>query len=309
MTPSLLRGILLMLGSTVFFALMNALVKYLASLGYSSMENIFFRALLMVFTMWACFLCIPPLNKCYPSLNLKIPKITSRKRGGFAKILTRSFFGAIAMSLAFYNFATIPLGVATTFLQSMPIFMVIFTLFTKNKPNFFIIAATLIGFMGVVLIANPQTSNIPLINILAGIIGAMSAALSFMTIQALRQYYESGAVVLWYGVAMSFVGAFGMLLPIEKMGGFTLPDTLGWTLFILTGLSGTIGQWLMTKSYMYAPVGIVAPITYMRIVWSVFLGMCLGDSFPNGFTLTGMGLIIFSGLLIALPILVKEIKN
>ncbi len=303
------KGIGLMLISTIFFALMNALVKYLSALGYSSMENIFFRAFFMVLFLWWLFSAAPTINRFFPYLKIQKPKIRSKKRGGFIKILIRSFFGAVSMSLAFYNFATIPLGVATAFLQSMPIFMVIFTFFTREKPSTFVIIATFIGFVGVLLIANPQISNISPINAFAGIIGAISACFAFMTLRSLKEYYESGAVVLWYGICMSIAGALGMLIPIEKMGGFVMPNVYAICIFLLCGLMGAAGQWCMTSSYMFAPAGIVAPISYMRIVWSLFLGFMLGDLFPSWITLAGIGLIIASGILIALPVFIKEYRK
>ncbi|WP_181566385.1 DMT family transporter [Helicobacter monodelphidis] len=311
MFSELAKGIFLMFASTFFFALMNAIVKYLTSLGYSSMENIFFRAFFMVLAMWLLFCSIPAVNRL-GNFNFKRPNLYSKKKGGVRKILLRSFFGAISMSLAFYNFATIPLGISTAFLQSMPIFMVIFTFFTKERPNLFSIFATLIGFTGVLLVANPNTSQIPIINAVAGIVGAMSAAFAFMTLRSLKEYYQSGAVVLWYGISMSVVGILGMLLPIEKMGGFIMPNFFDLLLFVMAGVIGTIGQWLMTKSYMFAPASVIAPISYMRIVWSLFLGFYLGDAFPNLLTLSGISLIIFSGILIALPSCISEwrrIKN
>lgn len=40
-------------------------------------------------------------------------------------MLMRGIFGGVAVSIAYYNFATIPLGIATAFLQSTPIFVVL----------------------------------------------------------------------------------------------------------------------------------------------------------------------------------------
>ena len=62
---------------------------------------------------------------------------------------------------------------------------------------------------------------------------------------------------------------------------------------------GAIGQWFMTKSYMFAPPGIVSPIGYMRIVWSIFFGVMLGDAFPNLLPSLGIALILFSGMLVS----------
>ncbi len=304
---SLSAGIALMLIATIFFAMMNALVKYLAELGYSSMENVFFRAFFMVVTLYCILGLFPILKPIMP--RLKKPVFKPKKQGGFSAMLMRSLFGAVAVGIAYYNVATIPLGIAVAFLQSSPIFVVFLSFFTRNKPGLFVSLATLIGFLGVLFIANPQTSNIPLINAILGIIGAISAAIAFLTIPSLKSFYTPEAVSLWYGFGMCVVGVVGMMIPVEKMGGFSFPDTTAWILFALSGITGAIGQYCMTKSYMFAPPGIVAPIAYMRIVWSLLFGIALGDALPDFFPSLGIFLIIVSGVLVALPVFIREYKK
>lgn len=291
-------GILLMLLSTIFFAVMNAIIKYLTLMGYSSMENVFFRAFFMVVAMWSLVAFAPVIRAISP--RYKTPQIRAKKKGGFHHILMRGALGGVAVSACYYNFATIPLGLATAFLQSTPIFVVFISLFTRNKPTAFVIFASVVGFVGVLFVANPSASNIPPLNALIGIVGALCAAFAFLTIPKLRAFYTSQAVVVWYGITMCAVGALGMMTSIDKMGGFILPSALAWVLFVLCGITGALGQWLMTKSYMFAPADIVAPVAYMRIVWSVLFGVLLGDSLPNVMPSVGIVLILLSGVLIAL---------
>lgn len=303
---SLTLGIILMLISTIFFALMNALVKYLSNLGYSSMENVFFRAFFMVLSLYALAGFYPVLKPFFK--NLKRLEFKPKAKGGLKPMLMRSLLGAVAVGIGYYNFATIPLGIATAFLQASPIFVVFLSFFTRSKPSLFVSLATIIGFVGVLLIANPSTSSIPLINAILGIFGSICAALAFLTIPSLKQFYTAESVSLYYGLSMCVVGIAGVFVPVEKMGGFILPDSFALTLFVLTGITGAAGQYLMTKSYMYAKPGIVAPIAYMRIVWSVFLGMALGDSL-NLLPSIGIALIVLSGVLIALPVFWREYRS
>lgn len=130
-----------------------------------------------------------------------------------------------------------------------------------------------------------------------------------MTIHKLKAFYTSEAVVLWYGITMCAVGGAGMLVDIDKMGGFTAPSAFAWVLFVLTGVIGTIGQWLMTKSYMFAAPDIVSPIAYMRIVWSLLLGVALGDAFPNLMPSIGIALILLSGALVAFSVYRRKMRE
>ena len=296
----ILRGMVYMLAATIFLALMNAIIKYVSNLGYPSMENIFFRAFFMMLSMLCVSFAAPFCNRVFKT-QLKRPVFASKKPGGFRMIALRSFLGAVAMSMAYYNFATISLGIATAFLQSAPLFVVFFGLFTRNRPRGFVVFASVVGFAGVLCIANPDSGEITSLNAIAGIIGAVCSAFAFFTLNALKSYYSSGAIVLWYGTMMSILGGLGMLLPVPNMGGFVLPSLEILCLFVAAGIIGTIGQWFMTQSYLLAPAPIVSPIGYMRIVWGLFLGVWLGDVLPSATSSVGIALIILSGFLIALP--------
>lgn len=122
MRQSAMSGILFMFAASLTFSLMNACVKLLDSM--SSMELIFFRH---VFTaicigIWWCF---------YPPFK---PDSKPRKKGGYFRLLMRSLTGGLAMLAMFYNIATISLGTASAFAQTMPIYIVLFTLlFTKRS--------------------------------------------------------------------------------------------------------------------------------------------------------------------------------
>lgn len=286
------RGMFFMFLSTISFAVMNSVVKILNSNGFSSMEAVFARSLSMLIVILFVFLA-----------NRKSFK--SKKEGGFKKILIRSFFGAFSMSLLFYNFATIPLGIAVAFTQMVPIYATIFALFTKSKPSVFVTFSALIGFIGVLFISKSNV-EIPLINIIVGIVGGISATFAFITINSLREYYSSNVVVLYYAIFLSFIGLFGMFVPLEGVGGFKIPDIYDYVLIILIGILSTMSQSFMTKAYMFAKAYMVSPIGYLRIVWSVMLGIVLGDAMPDFEGGFGIILIIISGLFVSLPVILKD---
>lgn len=67
--PLIAKGIALMLLSTIFFAIMNAIVKYLNLMGYSSMENVFFRAFFMVLSVWSLVAFVPVMSHFSPKFK------------------------------------------------------------------------------------------------------------------------------------------------------------------------------------------------------------------------------------------------
>jgi drug/metabolite transporter (DMT)-like permease len=65
------------------------------------------------------------------------------------------------------------------------------------------------------------------------------------------------------------------------------------------GITATLSQLFMTKAYSLAKSGIVGTIGYSNVIFSIFLGMMLGDAFPTITVLIGIGLIILSGYLVS----------
>ncbi len=293
------NGIVFMVTSSFGFALMMAFAKMLSN-HLPSMEIVFFRSFVMVLIVLVFY--------GYNYSQHKFPK--KKKKGGWGKLTIRVFMGGLAMMSIFYNIATIPLGTATAFAQSVPIYAVIMgVLFLKERVSIATVLATLLGFVGILLISNPDFNGISWINVLVGIFSGVSMAVAFVTLRTLKPYFDNVFLILAFGVGNAFLGICGMFLPFDGIGGFTVPNLWEWFLIVCMGASGTLGQHFLNKAYINAPVGIVAPIDYSRIVFSIFLGFMLGDTLPNLLTSVGITLIILSGLLIAMPALLSDLRK
>jgi drug/metabolite transporter (DMT)-like permease len=55
----------------------------------------------------------------------------------------------------------------------------------------------------------------------------------------------------------------------------------------------------MTKAYSLAKGGIVGTISYTTIIFSILIGMALGDLFPSTTLFIGIGFIVISGILVS----------
>ncbi len=289
-------GIIMMLAASLTFSLMNVCVKLLDSL--SSMELIFFRH---VFTA----ICIGIWWIFYPPYKAK-----ARKKGGWLRLLMRSLTGGLAMLAMFYNIATISLGTASAFAQTMPIYIVLFTLiFTKEHIRLPIIFATILGFIGVICICDIYTTSLGLDNIIAGIINGIMMALAYMSLKDLKAYFTESSIIMGFAITMVVVGGIFMFIDIPHLSGFVIPNTQEWVGIIILGILGTLGQILLTRAFMLAPAGLISPLDYMRIVWGVIFGIMLGDALPNTMTFVGIMLIIVSGILIAMPVFLQDYKK
>ncbi|MWV62093.1 EamA family transporter [Helicobacter saguini] len=296
-------GVMFMLLSAFCFALMNAFAKALSDDGIPPMESVFFRSLIMVIIVGSMYLYNFSTHK-----NRKYKK--TYKPGGWFSLFLRVVMGGLSFLAVFYNISTIPLGTAAAFAQTMPIYAVILgAIFLKEKLTLPIIFATIIGFVGILLISNPRLNGISLVNVAVGIFSGLSLAIAFVSLRGLGEHFSNMFIIFAFGVGNSILGFCGMFLPISGVGGFVVPAVREWWMIVLMGGFGTLGQVFLNRAYMAAPVGIVAPIDYTRILFSLLFGILLGDALPNLMTFSGIILIIFSGILIALPSLLKDLRK
>ncbi|WP_307983747.1 DMT family transporter [uncultured Helicobacter sp.] len=288
-------GIFAMIVSSLCFSLMNMCVKFLHDL--SPMEIIFFRSIVMVGFL-ACFWIYKPPNQ------------KAKKKGGLPKLLFRAITGGLSMIALFYNISSIPLGTASAFAQTMPLYAVMFSvIFLKERVRFSTILASIIGFVGVLCICDPSSKSLGADNIIAGIIGGAMMALAFISLRGLKEYYDESVIIMVFGLSMSMIAGVGMFIEIPNLSGFSFPSAKDWVGIFMLGVFGTLGQIFVTRSYMLAPAGIVSPIDYSRILWGVVFGVMMGDALPNLITTSGILLIIISGTMIALPVFLRDYKQ
>ena len=284
------KGVKYMLIASFTFAIMGAFAK-LASEYMSSLEVVFFRniagVLLIGFAVWKR----PLVNK-----------------GGKPFLLFfRGFMGFTALLAFFYNIAHIPLGDAMTFSKTSPIFTAIFAwMFLHEKLTIKAWGAIGIGFVGILLITQPTGMGFSKYDML-GIFSGIGAALAYTSIRELRNYYDTRAIVLSFmGVGTIGPVILFLISPYLDMpeldfmlGEFVMPEGIVWFYVIAMGVFATISQMLMTKAYGETKAGIVGAVSYSNIVFSILVGMLLGDSFPDMITTAGIALIIFAGIMVA----------
>jgi drug/metabolite transporter (DMT)-like permease len=287
------RGILFMLLASLSFAVMGGFAKVVSQV-LPPVEVTFFRNIFGVVLV-----------------GIAIYRVPLKQTGGKPFLLLfRGSMGFAALLAYFYIMAYIPLGEAVTYNKTSPIFVAIFAyLFLNEKLHKSALLAIIIGFAGIVLVAQPQGGTFDKYDIL-GIFSGIGAALAYTSIRELRKYYDTRAIV------MSFMGV-GTVAPLILMlvtpyvnvseefdwmfAEFIMPKGVQWGYVTAVGIFATISQLLMTKAYELTKAGIVGTISYSNIVFAVVIGIMLGDPIPDIWTVLGIILVIFSGLLVALP--------
>lgn len=290
MNEKINQGVLYMLISSICLSFMSAIAKILSN-HLPIIEIVFFRNFIGIILILMTFFK-SPLNQS----------------GGKPLLLFfRATVGLIAMLSFFYNIANITLADAVIYSRMSPIFTAIFALwFLREKIGIKGWFAIFIGFIGMLMVMQPNGLIFEKAHIF-GLLNAVCAALAFTSIRELRSYYDTRTIVL------SFMG-IGTVVPIISMflsayyksdflsfmmGEFIMPSLLDWIYIFAMGLTASFGQVYMTKAYGVTRAGIVGATGYSVIVFSLIIGLILGDSLPNILGFVGILAIISGGILIA----------
>ena len=279
-----------MLGSALISALNGALAKVLSD-DMSAMEIVFFRNIIGV------ALILFALKHTPPKLN-----------GGKLHLLfIRGLFGFSAMILFFYTITVIPLGEAITLNKTSPLFVSVLAYYLlREHLSKRTIAALLIGFFGVVLIAKPFDLSVSYEHVL-GILGGFFAAAAYATIKKIKDIYDSRVIVLSFvGVGTLLPALFFAVAPYADAPNavaflfpeFLIPNTFRlWSLIAFMALASTLSQWMLTKAYSSSNLSVIGVISYTNIPFAIGFGWMLGDQFPDVLTFGGIGLIALGGIL------------
>ncbi|RLB99589.1 MAG: EamA/RhaT family transporter, partial [Deltaproteobacteria bacterium] len=57
-----------------------------------------------------------------------------------------------------------------------------------------------------------------------------------------------------------------------------------------------VGHFFMIKAFERAPASLLAPFDYATLVWATLLGYFIFGDLPDGWTILGAAIIVFSGI-------------
>jgi len=289
MDKDLKEAIKYMLIASLLFAITGAFAKLLSN-NMPSVEVVFFRNVFgLIIILFAIY---------------KIPML---QKGGRPYLLfSRGLIGFIALLMYFYNIANIPLAEAQTFTKTSPIFTAIFSYYLlSEKLHYKAWLGIFVGFIGIMFITGFDYTTLSKTDYL-GILSGVGAGLAYTSIRELKKYYDTRMIVLSF-VSIGTIGPIILMLLAQSftssnfdfvLSTFIVPKSQDYIYILGLGLSATISQLAMTKAYSLAKGGIIGTIGYTNIIFSIFLGMLLGDNFPTFYIIFGIFLIILSGILV-----------
>jgi drug/metabolite transporter (DMT)-like permease len=96
-----------------------------------------------------------------------------------------------------------------------------------------------------------------------------------------------------------YSGLAGTLVLTLALPLAPVPETLLASDFFFLMLLGTLagmGHWLLTVAFLRAPASLVAPFTYVQMIWATLYGYAIFGQLPDAISALGMAVIVASGV-------------
>lgn len=154
-------------------------------------------------------------------------------------------------------------------------------------------SATIVGFLGVALVARPLDLEIdPAIGI--ALLSALFGSGIVLTTKKLSATERTGTIMLYIGL-VTFTGSLPVALPF-----LTVPEPWQGFWLVLMGVTGPAGMHLWINAFRLADATVIAPLGYTRLIFAAIVGVLLFGEVPDGWMAAGAVLIVGSALYITL---------
>lgn len=151
------------------------------------------------------------------------------------------------------------------------------------------IAAVAVSFIGVLIIVRPGTTVFEPASLIA--LGGAGCWAVFQILLRVVGRTDSAETTTLYSAMAGFV-CFSAAAPFV----WQAPAPEAWAWLIALGLLGACGHFLLSTAYRHAPASTLQPFAYSMPVWAALIGWAAFSHIPDGWTLTGGGIVVASGL-------------
>ena len=274
---NIIAGMLWMVLTTIMFASVTAIVRYLGS-DLPAAEAAFIRyaigTVLLLPSLWA---------------------MRSRAFGwpAMGRFMARGFIHGIAVILWFFAMARIPMAEVTAIGYTAPIYVTIgAAVFLGERFQLRRLAAVLVGFLGALIILRPGVSEVSW-GALAQVCAAPLFAVSFLMAKNFTGKYSPTVIVGFLSVFCTIA-----LLP-PALWDWRPPTLEEWFWLGMTAVIATIGHLTMTQALRNAPITVTQPVSFLQLVWAASLGIILFGEPLDPYVLVGGGIVVLAATYIS----------
>ena len=280
-----LLGTLLLVLTYLFFSVMELTAKELGQ-SFNPFQIVFARYLSQLIILIIIFnkRSILHTKSQYPLLQIL--------RGSLLLVTTCFMFSGLAYLPFAENIAIYMIGpVITTILA----FFIL-----KEKISFLQIIVVIVGLIGAIIIADPNSQSFNLA-IIFPFLAALCFAFFTISTKFLNLSDSNQTTLLFTAITGTFLSA-PFIIIFWKWP--SLNETI---LMFCLGLLATIGHFFFIEALKVINASFAAPFVYLTVMLAAFWGYIIYNEVPNQNTIIGAFLIIIAGLIITQ--LKKRIQN
>jgi len=277
--PITIRGPLFMIVSTGSYLVNDTMMK-LATTGLPPYEVLFLRGLAA--SLWG-----------FPLLFLlgyarQVPLILDKR------VLSRNVLELAAILCYVVALANMQIADSTALGQITPLLMLVgSSILFGERIGGVRMALIGLGFIGALMVAQPTMQGISVYALLALGNAALAAARDLAGRRVAAEV--PGMIVAISAVVVVLAGAGIAHLVSES---WVMPENGHLLLIGGAGLFLIFGHFFIFMAYRIGPTSLVAPFYYCFTVWAVISGLVVFGQFPNALAVSGILLVVASGLTI-----------
>ena len=267
-TPSVL-AVLFMVLSGIFATSMHCLIRF-ATEDHHPFEVAFFR------TIFVLLIFLPFVVKNgFKSLKPNNIKLQSY----------RAIIGSVAMLCMFYGLSITELAKATALMFTVPIFATILAIiFLKEVVGIRRWSAMFVGFFGALIVLRPdiELGFGPLLILC----GSLMWSSSVLMAKKLTQTDSTLSITFWQAAGL-IPATFILATQVWQWPSFNQL-----LMFLLIAIAGTLTHWFLNEALKRAEISALLPLDYLRLIWSVSLGLIFFNEIPPAGLWLGAALIL-----------------
>lgn len=275
--PGNVRGIVWLSIGTFLFSITDVIVKLLGR-KFDPLELALFRYGIGMVILTPIF------------IKMGLEKLKTQKIGLH---IFRMLLAMLAQLGVFVTVINIPLADATAIFFSKPLFTTVIAVFLVSE----IVSkrrwsATIIGFLGVIIMVRPGNGSINPI-VLVGVATALTFAIANVLIRVLSKTEPPNRILFYYhiGGILVFTG--------PAIWVWKTPIGIEWVLLIAISVLTTIGMTCFIRAFSIGEANAVGPIEYVKLIFAACFGYLIFGEIPSLWTGIGALLIIASAIFIA----------
>lgn len=272
-----LSGALYMLLASALFAVMGLLIRDVSA----ELNN---NMIVFLRNVFGLFFLAPVLIK-------------QRSNGlGTSRPIThflRTAFGLAAMYFFFYTIPRLSVAEAMLLNFCVPLYMpLIAWVLLKEKTNFYTAIAISIGFVGLLFIVGARELSVSS-GAITGLLSGVSAAIALTYVRRLSSTEPASRIVFYFALFSVLISAVVAFFDWQTL------SPKQWLMMLCIGGLATAAQLSITKGFASAPAAKVSVFNYAAAIWAALGSWMLWGNVPTLSMVTGAGLIIVAGGLVA----------